>query len=96
MRCVSWLVLITVFSAVSCGNISAPKVVASDKSSVKKEVVLTGPVFQFPTANRELLNDGGETNFLRQPNRNGLGQVELSDVCGIAARACTRALISSA
>ena len=63
MRSVSWLVLAAVFSAVSCGNISAPEMVPSDKSSVKKEVVLAGPVFQFPTANRELLNDGGEIFF---------------------------------
>ena len=68
MRSVSWLVLVAVFSAVSCGNISAPEVVASDKSSVQKEVVLAGPVFQFPTANRELLNDGGEANFFTATN----------------------------
>ena len=68
MRSVSCLLFIALFSAVSCGNISAPEVVVPGKSSVKKEIVLTGPAFQFPTTNRELLNDGGETNFFTATN----------------------------
>jgi len=68
MRGALWLLFIALFSAVSCGNISAPEVVVPGKSSVKKEVVLTGPAFQFPTANHELLNDDGETNFFTATN----------------------------
>ena len=68
MRSVTWLAFIAVFSAVSCGNTSPPEAVTSGKSPVKKEAVLAGPIFRFPTANHELLKAGGETNFFTATN----------------------------
>ncbi len=68
MKSNSWLAFIAAFSASSCENSSQPEIVDSGKSATKKKTVLIGPAFQFPTANRELLKDGGETNFFTATN----------------------------
>jgi len=68
MKSNSLLAFIAAFSASSCGNPPQPEIVDSGKPATKKKTVLIGPAFQFPTANRELLKDGGETNFFTATN----------------------------
>jgi len=68
MKSGSWLAFITVFSSVSCGMEPALEVDAPDKPSAVIKAAPSGAAFQFPTANRELLNDGAETNFFTATN----------------------------